>query len=196
MIVFSENDKALQSIDQIKAIHSDVESSRKSHIPDWAYRDVLFMLIYYSIASYELLERKLTEMEKEEVYYVFFRVGDRMGLTHLPKNYKDWLVARKEHLEADLHKSKYTVDLYEQYKKHLGLFRYKLLLEGQVLVIPETVRKMLGFSQVSFLKPGLPIYKLIKKAGADWWLKALILPQQYKKQIKELDVVTPGVQAE
>jgi len=29
------------------------------------------MLIQYSIASYELLERKLTDHEKEEVYTIF-----------------------------------------------------------------------------------------------------------------------------
>ncbi len=57
-IVFSEQQEALNAIDQITAIHKKVEANRGMSIPDWAYRDVLFMLIYYSIASYELLERK------------------------------------------------------------------------------------------------------------------------------------------
>ena len=48
------------------------------------YRDVLFMLIHYSIASYELLENKLSDAEKEEVYDVFFRLGMGMGLKALP----------------------------------------------------------------------------------------------------------------
>src|SRR5688572_4222737 len=57
-IVFHEYDHAIAAIDKIKAIHSAVETNRKSKIPAWAYRDVLYMLIHYSIASYELLERK------------------------------------------------------------------------------------------------------------------------------------------
>src|SRR5437588_2412089 len=91
LIVFSENEDALKAIDAMAKIHSRVEESRGEKIPDWAYRDVLFMLIHYSIASFELLERKLSREEKEEVFSVFFRVGDRMGLRDLPRNYGDWL---------------------------------------------------------------------------------------------------------
>src|SRR4051812_17793090 len=56
-IVFSETNEALRAIDRIKTIHVGVESARGQAIPEWAYRDVLFMLIHYSIASFELLER-------------------------------------------------------------------------------------------------------------------------------------------
>src|SRR4051794_22540292 len=78
-IIFSEREEALRAIDKITSIHSAIEKSRGSVIPDWAYRDVLFMLIHYSVASFELLERKLTAEEKEEVYNVFYRTGVRMG---------------------------------------------------------------------------------------------------------------------
>src|SRR3954453_18021916 len=67
-IVFSEKEAAFRAIDKITAIHSAVEAKRELKIPDWAYRDVLFMLVSYSISSYELLERKLTNDEKEEVF--------------------------------------------------------------------------------------------------------------------------------
>ena len=59
-IVFATTVDAHKAIDQITAIHSAVEESRGAKIPDWAYRDVLFMLIYYSIAAFEVLERKLS----------------------------------------------------------------------------------------------------------------------------------------
>src|SRR5687767_1254997 len=65
LIVFSEKEAAHHVIDKIRAIHTAVEDQRKATIPDWAYRDVLFMLVHYSIASFELLARKLTEEEKE-----------------------------------------------------------------------------------------------------------------------------------
>src|SRR5688500_5803850 len=90
-IVFAPLEDAYKAIDSVQQIHRAVEQSRKAEIPEWAYRDVLFMLIHYSIASYELLEKKLTPDEKEEVYNVFYRVGMRMGLKELPANYPEWL---------------------------------------------------------------------------------------------------------
>jgi len=49
-------------------IHAHVEEKRAATIPDWAYRDVLFMLIDYSIRSFEVLERELSSVEKDEVF--------------------------------------------------------------------------------------------------------------------------------
>src|ERR1035441_6599089 len=106
-------------------------NKRGMTIPDWAYRDVLFMLIHYSIASFEVLERKLSGEEKEEVFDVFHRLGKRMDLNDLPENYGDWLLVREHDLENDIENSNYTIDLYKQYKKHLGSFRYNILIEGQ-----------------------------------------------------------------
>src|SRR5215218_1611600 len=83
VIVFAQLDAANRAIDKMRDIHSAVEKNRGAKIPDWAYRDVLFMLIHYSIASFELFERKLTLEEKEEVFNVFYRVGRRMGLKEL-----------------------------------------------------------------------------------------------------------------
>src|SRR3954464_11398956 len=59
-ILLSENEAALRAIDKITAIHSAVEKKRGDQIPDWAYRDVLFMLIDYSIRSFELVQRRLS----------------------------------------------------------------------------------------------------------------------------------------
>src|ERR1043165_71211 len=97
-IVFSSMDEANKAIDTITKIHTAIEQARGASITDWAYRDVLFMLIHYSIASYELFENKLSDEEKEEVYNVFYRVGVRMGLKELPFNYIKWLPVRQEHL--------------------------------------------------------------------------------------------------
>ena len=190
-IVFSENDAALRAIDKMRTIHSAVEAARGDNIPDWAYRDVLFMLIHYSIASFELLERKLSEAEKAEAFYVFHKVGSRMGIKGLPATYQEWLIMRNDHLKNDLEKSHYTIDLYKQYRKHLGPIRYKLLIEGQILVVPEKVNNLLGLGKISFLTPVLLFYKLSRKFKLDWFMKSLVLPEEYKKQIKDLDI-TPS----
>jgi len=189
VIVFSERDAAFRAIDKMKNIHSAVETARGATIPDWAYRDVLFMLIHYSISSFEILERKLSEEQKADVFDVFYRMGTRMGLVGLPANYQEWLAMRKEHLENNLEKSHYTTDLYQQYRKHLGPVRYKLLKEAQVLVVPEKVRILLGLKIASLLTPLLYVYKISRKLKFDWFMKSLILPTKYKKQIKNLDII-------
>ena len=187
-IVFSENETAIKAIDKITGIHAALENARQHTIPDWAYRDVLFMLIHYSIASFELLERKLTPGEKEDVYDVFYRMAQWMQLKGLPENYSQWEIMRVEHLENDLSKGEYTIDLFRQYKKHLGYFRYKLLLEGQALVVPPRVNTLLQLGKFSWLSLIIPPYKLSRKLKLDRILKSLVLPKKYKGRIKELDM--------
>ena len=189
LIVFSEKQGAYKAIDTMRAIHTSVETNRGASIPDWAYRDVLFMLIHYSIASFELLERKLEKEEKEEVFNVFYRVGSRMGLEGLPSDYDQWVEMRQLHLEQNLEKSDYTIDLFKQYRKRLGELRYALLIEGQKMVVPRRVRKLLMMKNFSLLRPVIPFYKLSRSLKFDWILKAAILPSAYRKQIMQLDKV-------
>ena len=187
-IVFSTTEEAHKAIDTIRNIHGAVEGARGAAIPDWAYRDVLFMLIHYSIAAYELFEKELSDTEREEVYNVFYRLGARMGLKDLPKSYTAWLPARDAHLTADLQKSEYTADLFRQYKKHLGAMRFRVLIEGQKLVVPQRVKELLQFSDFSLLTPVLPVYKVAKLMKLEWMLKNLLLPAEYKEEIRGLDV--------
>jgi ER-bound oxygenase mpaB/B'/Rubber oxygenase, catalytic domain len=190
-IVFASSTDALKAIDTITAIHSAVEKNRGSQIPAWAYRDVLFMLIHYSIAAFELLERKLTPEEKEDVFDVFLRVGEGMHLVDLPANYNAWTVARQYHMENDLAHSHFTDDLFLQYKKHLGRYRYGILLESQKLVVPAQVARLLKFDNVSWLKPSVPLYKLARWLSLDGLVKRILLPAEYRSQILALE--QPGV---
>ncbi|GAC1590055.1 MAG: hypothetical protein NVS3B19_10410 [Ginsengibacter sp.] len=186
-IVFSEQERALAAIDKITLIHRAVEANRGDTIPDWAYRDVLYMLIHYSIASYELLEKKLTGEEKQAIYDVFYRMGNRMGLKELPPNFIKWIDDRQQHMEKDLKRSELSKDLFRQYRKHLGFARYSILVEGQKLVIPPIVRTMLDLNSPSLASPLLTIYKASKIIKMDNWLRDIILPLKYKKEIKDLD---------
>lgn len=187
-IVFSELDEANKAIDKIAAIHSAVENSRQAKIPDWAYRDVLYMLIHYSLASFELLERKLYEYEKEDLYDVFLRMGQRMNVKELPVNYANWVIDRNGHLQADLLRSELTIDLFKQYRKHLGSFRYRLLLESQKLVVPEKVYRLMEFARFKWLKLFIPFYKLSRYIKLDGLIKTIVLPAKYKAEIKALDI--------
>jgi ER-bound oxygenase mpaB/B'/Rubber oxygenase, catalytic domain len=185
-IIFSERDDAYRAIDQITAIHKGVEENRGATIPDWAYRDVLFMLIYYSISSYEVLQRKLSDAEKEEIFTVFYLVGERMGLTNLPKNYTDWCIAHNEHVQNDTVYSEFTSDLYKQYKKHLGYVRYQLLKQVQVSIVPKRINHLLKLGNTRYLTPVLWLYKLSRKIRLDNFIITTVLPGKYRHQLKNL----------
>lgn len=191
-IIFSEREQALRTIDAMSSIHANVESSRGHKIPDWAFRDVLYLLIDYSIRSYEILERQLRYEEKVEVFQVFNRVGQRMGVCGLPATYQAWQISRMDHLRQNLRHSHYTVDLFKQYRKHLGAVRYKVLIEVQSLIAPPQVRAMLGLRKTSLLYPLLSIYKLSKKLWLDLVLIVLLVPAKFKNQVRKLESM-PGV---
>jgi hypothetical protein len=186
-IIFSEMERALLAIDQITAIHTGIEKKRDTQIPDWAYRDVLFLLIDYSIRSFELLERKLSLAEKAEVFHVFYLVGTRMQLTGLPSNYKEYSIMRFEHLQKNLVSSEFTIDLYRQYKKHLGTIRYAILKQVQLILVPGTVKGLLLPGKIAWIKPFLTLYKLLRFMKLERIMKTALLPATYKEQVKSLE---------
>lgn len=187
-IVFSRRQEALAAIDKIAMIHQAVEGQRQALIPDWAYRDVLFMLIDYSIRAFELLERPLSTAERQEVFEVFYRVGSRMGIEGLPFTYDEWQAMRHKQLGEDLEYSQYTEDLYRQYRNHLGLVRYRILRELQQLVLPGQARQLLGFQTPAVLRPVISLYKLSRRLHIDRFVKGILLPAKYKSQIVQLDI--------
>ncbi|NJB86473.1 hypothetical protein GGR26_002241 [Lewinella marina] len=190
-IVFSEEAAAHRAIDAMAHIHSAVEAQRGTRIPDWAYRDVLYLLIDYSMRAHEILEHPLTPPEKEEVFTVFHRVGSRMGVKDLPATFPEWEDDRQAHLNRNLARSPYTDDLFRQYRKHLGPLRYFLLGEAQRLVVPGRVAELLDYRRDSLIRPLLGSYKWSRRFRLDGLLKSLILPSAYKNEIRSLDVA-PG----
>ncbi len=186
-IVFAPAEEAEKAIENINKIHASVEGSRGKSIPDWAYRDVLFMLIDYSIRSHEILEHLLSPAQKEEVFEVFYKLGKNMCLKGMPSSYEEYRKMRKNHLEQHLTYGDFSRELYRQYRNHLGFLRYRLLIETQVLICPKKVRKIMYFRNFSMLSPLILFYKISRKINLDRLLKSFILPSEYKNQIKSLD---------
>ena len=110
-----------------------------------------------------------------------------MGLKDLPRTYLEWLPVRESHLMQDLQLSKYTLDLFKQYKKHLGAMRFKVLTEGQKLVVPGRVKELLNLSEFSLMTPVVPLYKVSRLMKIDWLLKSILLPFD-KEQMDELEL--------
>jgi ER-bound oxygenase mpaB/B'/Rubber oxygenase, catalytic domain len=187
MIIFASEAEASQTINAINNIHAGVEKARGNQIPQWAFRDVLYMLIHYSIAAFELLERRLTQAEKEATYANFLKLGLLMQINDLPAGYEEWRISYLQHQARDLAYSPHTADLFKQYKKHLGAFRYRILLESQKMVLPEIPARLLQLDKRSAIKPLLPFYKLLRATRTEWLLKNMLLPKKYLQQIRGLD---------
>jgi uncharacterized protein (DUF2236 family) len=187
-IVFSSRDRAVDSIDNIVSIHRGVEQRRGASIPPEAYLDVLFLLIDYSIRSFELLQRRLTREEKAEIFAVFSRLGMRMGLAGLPADYADWERLREKHLRENLVMSPFSEDLYEKYRKNLGPFRYWLLLQGQALLVPASARRLLPLPAVVFIRPVIRAYKLVRLLRLDGRVRAVLMPKRFRASVASLDI--------
>ena len=142
-IVFAESEEAGRTLAKINAIHGAVERRRGQSIPDWAFRDVLYMLIDYSERAHRMLYGPLTPAEREELYLVFRRVGEGLNVKALPEGYGEWRADRRLHLVRDLDHSRHTALLYNQYRRHLGEWRYQILRGVQALLVPERVRRLL-----------------------------------------------------
>lgn len=186
-IVFSRKQSAENAIDMMSQIHKGVEIKRGASIPQWAYRDVLFMLIDYSIRSFETLGRKLTTTEKREIFEVFSKVGHRMQIQELPSTFEHWLIVREEHLNKNFQRSEYTNDLFQQYQRHLGRIRYNMLLGLQALIVPKEVHELMHFGTRSIYPTLISLYKFTRIIRLDGFLKSLILPSEYKEEIQKLD---------
>jgi hypothetical protein len=186
-IVFADSLTATNAFDRIRAVHEAIERQRGQVIPDWAYRDVLYMLLDYSERAHQLLARPLTADEQSELYDVFQRVGAGLCIPGLPPSYLDWKADRDLHLHRDLVHSDGTEALYAQYRVHLGNWRYDLLLQVQAVLAPDHVRSLLRLSSAEWLRPLVSVYPLLVRAGLRSILQQLLVPSRYLPAIRGLD---------
>ena len=187
-IVFADESRAEEIIGRINAIHAGVEQSRAQKIPDWAYRDVLYMLIDYSKRAFELLHRPLTNDERAELYATFRRVGEIMNIPKLPDEYAEWQKDRRLHLVRDLEYTTCTKDLYDQYRLHLGEWRYRLLLDVQALIAPRRVRRLLNLSAVNPLSYLIWSYGYIEALGLQTLVRSALLPPEHRQAVERLNL--------
>ncbi len=135
-----------------------------------------------------MLHRRLSAEEKAEVFSVFYRVGQRMGLKALPMSYPDWETQRTAGLKENLVRSGFSQDLYRRYRQSLGGMRYRLLLQAQIVLVPARVRRLLGLSPLPLLWPVIQTYRGIRRLRLDRLLKLVLLPQKYREQVFQLDL--------
>ncbi|GAB3337248.1 hypothetical protein GCM10027299_48140 [Larkinella ripae] len=186
-IVFMPHERAVGAIDRMRAIHGGVEKSRGYQIPDWAYRDVLYMLIDYSERAFQLLHRPLTDPERAELFDTFLRVGEGMGVPELPQTYTDWQTDRLVHLNRDLVHSPFSDKLFERYREELGDWRYDLLRQAQALLVPDAVKQLLPLPERPLLASVMWLYKVLLRFRLRAITQQILLPTAYLQQVRTLD---------
>jgi len=188
-IVFADEVAASRTLQGIRAAHEAVERQRGQSIPDWAHRDVLYMLIDYSERAHELFARPLSVDEQTELYDVFYRVGLGLGIPDLPVSYAEWTADRERHLLRDLVYSEGTAALYTRYQNQLGFWRYRLLLRVQSILAPAHVRGLLRLESTEWLRPLLRLYPVLACIGLRSIIQRLLMPSRYLAAIRGLDHV-------
>jgi uncharacterized protein (DUF2236 family) len=192
-IVFADQQTAASAFERIRKVHGAVERQRGQSIPDWAHRDVLYMLIDYSERAHELLAGSLSAAEQRELYDVFHRVGCGLAIPDLPASYTEWKADRERHLHRDLVNSEGTKALYGRYREHLGLWRYDLLLRVQSMLAPEHVRNLLGLTSAFWLRPLVRVYPILGRVGLRSLMRQLLMPSQYLPALRSLECGAPDV---
>ena len=191
-IVFADEGTASRTFERIVAVHQAVEGQRGQRIPDWAHRDVLYMLIDYSERAHEMLARPLTADEREELYDVFRRVGAGLQIPDLPATYAAWREDRERHLRRDLVSGEGTKALYARYREHLGPWRFQILMRVQAILTPGHVRGLLGMKRADWLRPLLRVYPVLVRAGFRSIIQRLLMPPEHLPAVRRLDYVPPA----
>ena len=186
-IVFVDDEKARQTLDRINAQHGLVEHQRGQTIPDWAYRDVLYMLIDYSERAYALLYGPLSQRQKSDLFDVFRRIGECLHVPALPRTYAEWKLDRHRHMIRDLRYSKHTSMLFKAYRKHLGTWRYYLLLEVQSLLVPEEVRRLLHLNPNKLISGLAQTYAIVNTHNLQSLVHTLLIPPRYWSEVRQFD---------
>jgi hypothetical protein len=186
-IVFSDEALAIRTLDRITAVHSTVERQRGQTIPNWAYRDVLYMLIDYSERAHQLLYRPLSVAERQDLYGVFRRIGAGLHIGELPEKYEEWQQDRQLHLNRDLAYSTYTSLLFSQYRRQLGAWRYEILLQVQALLVPDRVRELLRLRPVEVLPYLIGWYSIVDQFGIQSVARLVLIPPRYWPDFRKLD---------
>ena len=190
-IVFADELTASTTLGRIRAVHQAVERQRGQSIPDWAHRDVLYMLIDYSERAHEMLCRPMSTEEQSELYDVFYRVGAGLRIPDLPATYAEWRADRERHLRRDLVRSGGTEALYAQYRRHLGPWRYRMVLWIQAALAPDHVRGLLRLRPAQWLRRLLRLYPVLVGAGLRPLIRRLLIPSTYLPAVCGLDHVSP-----
>jgi hypothetical protein len=139
---------------------------------------------------YTLLEHPLGAAERDDLYDVFRRVGEGLGIPELPATYADWRTDRDRHMHRDLAYGDLTAALYARYRTHLGPWRYQLLRRIQSLVAPPFVSDQLRLPRPGWIRPAVLAYRAARAFRLAPAARLALVPKQYLRRVADMDRTT------
>ena len=190
-IAFGSMQEAERAFASIRGAHAGVEKKRGGgRIPDWAHRDVLYMLIDHSERAYQALHRPLTAAERDDLYDVFHRIGLGLGIPELPKTYDAWLVDRDKHLQNDLAVSEFSRELDRSYQREVGWWRMAIVRQLQAVLSPARVVELAGLPRHPWIRPLLSLHGLVVRLRLRGFAQRLLVPAAHIEALRALDLDT------
>jgi uncharacterized protein (DUF2236 family) len=179
---------AADAIENINRIHQRVEEARGEEIPQWAYLDMLFILIDYGERAHEVVFGPMTEGERRSHFGAALALGRAMHLSGLPSTYAEYKAQRHQQLLEDYARTPLTDELYANYRRALGPLRFRLLRLVQASVLPDELRQVLRLEPDPLVDKLLRCYRFLPGAGNKLRpLHGVLLPGRLAKQLREME---------
>jgi len=187
-VFFGDLAGATETIERINRIHRRVEEARGEEIPQWAYRDMLFILIDYGERAHEVVFGTMTEAERTTHFGVGLALGRAMHLSSLPATFPEYRTQRRKQLLEDYARSPLTDELYASYRRALGPWRYRLLRLVQASVLPDELRDVLRLEPYPLVDKLLWCYRFLPGHGNKLrHLHNVLLPGRFAKHLREME---------
>jgi uncharacterized protein (DUF2236 family) len=188
-VFFGDAAGAIEAIERINRIHRGVEQARGEEIPQWAYRDMLFILIDYGERAHEVVFGPMTESERASHFGVGLALGRAMHLSGLPTTYAEYRNQRHQQLLEDYARGPLTDELYASYRRALGPLRFRLLELVQASVLPEELRDTLRLKPYPLVGELLRYYRFVPGGGNKLRpLHKVLLPGRFARQLREMEL--------
>ena len=189
-VFFADPAGATDAVERINSIHRRVEDARGEEIPQWAYRDMLFILINYGERAHEVVFGPMTEAERASHFGVGLALGRAMHLSDLPSTYAEYRDQRHQQLLEDYARGPLTDELYASYRGALGPLRYRLLRLVQASVLPDELRDVLGLEPHPLIDELLQCYRFVPGGGNKLRpLHGVLLPGRFARQLRKMERV-------
>jgi len=186
-IAFGDPSAANAAIQGVNRAHAGVERSRGAHIPQWAYRDVLFMLIDYGERAHTVVYGRMTDGDRLQHFESSIALGHALRIEGLPRSYADYQAQRRANLRDNTEHSAFTDTLYDRYYDHLGRARMRGLLDLQASLVPEEVAQLLRMKRKPRVDWLLRNYHRLTRGRRLRRLYPFLLPRAYAGQLASLE---------
>ena len=193
-IFFGDPEEAHAAINAINRVHHNVEEARGEKIPEWAYRDVLFMLVDHAEKAHEVAFGPMSEDDKAACLEDALGVGRAMGLDGLPETHDEYRAQRKRQLAQDYARSPLTDELYARYRRVLGPLRFRLLKPVQASLVPDELLPVLGLKRSRIVGLLLGLYRHLPGGGNKLRpIHGIVLPRkEFAGKLGRIERVSPA----